>query len=347
MSMSATPNSPGPGQPVYVPVPMYPQPSLLARIFSVIKWLVIGFFVLAVIAAIYNPSTLSGDSENKLEERYHSLNKEGTNKIAVIEVDGVIEDGEHVKKQIDKVIADKSVKAVVLRVDSPGGRVTGSDYIFHHLKKLRTEHQMPMVVSMGGLAASGGYYVSMACGKEDNVIFAEPTTWTGSIGVVIPHYNIAGLMEKWEIEDDSIKSRPLKGIGSITRKMTEEERKVFTELVKESFDRFKGIVKEGRPKLTEQQMDDASTGQIFTTKQAIGLGIVDKEGFIEDAIARALELAKLDAAGTKVVKYHKPKSFADTLVGATAGSKSPELKILRDLTTPKALYLFTWPTVAE
>lgn len=346
MSTYSAPNNPGPGQPVYVPVPMYPKPSVLARLLTLITWLGIGLFVLTIVVTIFNPDSLSPDPENKLEERYHSLSKTGTNKIAVIEVDGVIEDGELVKKQIDKVLADTSVKAVVLRVDSPGGTVTGSDYIYHHLKKLKAEKQVPLVVSMGGLAASGGYYVSMACGDKENVVFAEPTTWTGSIGVIIPHYNVAGLMQKWEIEDDSVKSAPLKGLGSITRKMSAEERKVFEELVSQSFTRFKDIVKSGRPKLTPKQLEDATTGQVFTTKQAIELGLVDKEGFVEDAITRALELAQLDKETTKVVKYHRPKSFVDTLAGASAGSKPPELKILRDLTSPKALYLYSWPQVA-
>lgn len=338
------PLEPGqPGQPVYIPV-MYPKTSVLARLLMAIPWLVGGFITLTILVMMMNPDSMSADPENKLEERYHSLNKEGANKIAVIEVDGVIEDGEQVKKQIDKVKNDPKVKAIVLRVDSPGGTVTGSDFIYHHLKKVADERKLPIVVSMGGLAASGGYYVSMACGKTENVIFAEPTTWTGSIGVLIPHYNVAGLMEKWQVEDDTIKSRPLKGLGSITRKMTEDERKVFVELVNESFNRFKDIVKSGRPKLTDPKtLDDATTGQIFTTSQALKLGLVDKEGFIEDAIARALELAQLEAGATKVVKYHRPKSFVDALAGASASANQSELKVLRNLTSPRAYYLFTWP----
>lgn len=347
MSTFAAPSNPGPGQPVYIAVPMQQKPSVLARLFTLITWLGVGLFLLMIVVAVTNPDSLSPDPDNKLEERYHSLAKEGVNKIAVIEIEGVIEDGEQLKKQVDKVLADPKVKAVVLRVDSPGGTVTGSDFMYHHLRKLSVEKKLPFVVSMGGLAASGGYYVSMACGTAENVIYAEPTTWTGSIGVLIPHYNVAGLMEKWQIEDDTIKSRPLKGIGSITRKMTEDERKVFVELVKESFDRFKGIVKSGRPKLTDQQMDEATTGQVFTTKQALALGLVDKEGFVEDAIARAMELAQLDAATTKAVKYHRPKSFVDALAGASASAKNSEMKMLRELTSPKAYYLFSWPGAAE
>src|SRR5688500_19769660 len=102
-----------------------------------------------------------------------------------------------VKRQIDRIREDENVKAIVVRVDSPGGTVTGSDYIYHHLKKLRKEKNVPIVVSMGGMAASGGYYVSMAVGDEKDTIFAEPTCETGSIGVILPHYDLSGLMARY------------------------------------------------------------------------------------------------------------------------------------------------------
>jgi len=197
------------------------------------------------------------------------------------------------------------------------------------------------------MAASGGVYVSMGAGPQAK-IFAEPTTWTGSIGVIIPHYNVAGLMEKWQIEEDSIKSGPLKQVGSPTKKMTPEERAVLESLVTESFARFKEIVLAGRPKLKgkDEQLKKATTGQIFTTKQAIELGLVDKEGFIEDAIDRAVELASLDKNTTKVIRYHRQPTLADALIGAKAPPRSAELQMLDNLTTPRAYYLFSWPGTA-
>ena len=146
--------------------------------------------------------------------------------MAIISVEGVIleaEDG-FVKRQIDRVMDDKNVKAVVLRVDSPGGSVSGSDYIYHHLRNMLEKRKIPMVVSMGSIAASGGYYVSMAVGHEPDTIFAEPTAFTGSIGVIIPHYELAGLMEKIGAKEDTIISNPLKGMGSFARPMTKQER---------------------------------------------------------------------------------------------------------------------------
>jgi protease-4 len=340
---------PNPPQTVYVALAP-PKPSIFARLLSLAQFLLFAFFVLAAIVAFSNQDALVEDHDSKIDERYYSLAKEGTNKVVILEVDGMITSGDEIRKQCEKAQKDSAVKAIVLRVNSPGGTITASDEIYHYLRKLLDARKIPLVVSMGGLAASGGYYISMACGDGTDVVFAEPTTWTGSIGVIIPHYNIAGLMEKLQIEEDAIKSAPLKAMGGITKKMTPEERKVFEELVKQAFDRFKGIVESGRPKLRGDKaaLDKVATGQVFTTKQALELGLVDKEGFIEDAIKRALELASLDATSTKVVKYKKPKSVIDSLVGATASARSPfDLRAFFDAVTPRAYYLFAWPQAGE
>src|SRR5690606_38709852 len=129
--------------------------------------------------------------------------------------------------------------------------------IYHRLKKLAKEKEIPLVVSMGGIAASGGYYIAMAAGETENVIYAEPTTWTGSIGVIIPHYNVAKLLESWDIKDDSIASNPLKMMGSPTRDfpepIKEEEQQILESLVQSSFADFKTIVLDSRPALREAQ----------------------------------------------------------------------------------------------
>src|SRR5262245_20051757 len=158
---------------------------------------------------------------SRIEERYFSHSKTAQDKVAIITIEGPImhSDG-FAKWQIDQVRDDADVKAVVVRVDSPGGTVTGSDYLYHHLKLLREKKKVPLVVSMGGIAASGGYYISMSVGDTPDSIFAERTTWTGSIGVIIPHYNVGELLESWKIVDDSITSGPLKAMGSPTRKLT-------------------------------------------------------------------------------------------------------------------------------
>ena len=146
---------------------------------------------------------------------------------AIPAIGGIPDADSFVKRQIDHVMKDENVKAVVLRVDSPGGSVSGSDYIYHHLRVMLGERKIPLVVSMGGMAASGGYYVAMAVGHEPDTIFAEPTTFTGSIGVLIPHYDLAGLMDKIGAKEDSVLSAPLKGMGSLSRPLTGKERKIF------------------------------------------------------------------------------------------------------------------------
>ncbi|MCA9262481.1 MAG: signal peptide peptidase SppA [Planctomycetales bacterium] len=282
------------------------------------------------------------DQSGGIQERYHSLSKTGSDKIAVIQITGTIMDGEgYVKSQIDRVRSDDNVKAVVVRVNSPGGTVTGSDYIYHHLTKLRDERELPLVVSMGGLAASGGYYVSMAVGNEENTIFAEPTTTTGSIGVIFPHYDVSGLLERFDIKNDSIVSHPRKQLASMTKEMSPEDRAILQGYVDQSFARFKEIVLSGRPKLREDAdaLDNLATGEIFTAEQALAGGLIDQIGFVEEAIERAIELAELDADSVRVVTYSQPPSLFGVM-SASAADQSLEATLL-NLSVPRACYLYT------
>ncbi|MHC4175997.1 MAG: signal peptide peptidase SppA [Planctomycetota bacterium] len=288
------------------------------------------------------------DTDRKIQEKFHSHNESGRSKVAIISVEGVIMEGEgFAKRQIDRALDDRSVKALVLRVDSPGGTVTGSHYIYHHLRQLAEKRKIPIIVSMGGIAASGGYYVSMAAGDTPGAIFAEPTTWTGSIGVVIPHYNLEGLLEKLGVKEDSVASHPLKNMGSFTRPMTEEELEIFRELVEEGFAQFKDIVKAGRPKLDPKAIDELATGQVYTAKQALDNGLIDRIGFIEDAIDQAIKLAKLDKDDVKVVEYKRTPTLTDMLLGAEARGQQFDLATMLEMTAPRAYYLCTWlPSLA-
>ncbi|HZZ70729.1 MAG TPA: S49 family peptidase, partial [Pirellulales bacterium] len=150
------------------------------------RWLWwLGWAAFVVVLVLYLQSRAANQTylqtDPPIQERYHSLDPRGADKVAIIDVEGTImhSDG-FIKWQIDRVRADQDVKAVVLRIDSPGGTVTGSDYLYHQLLKLKEDRKIPLVVSMGGIAASGGYYIAMAVGDTHDAIFAEPTTWTGS-----------------------------------------------------------------------------------------------------------------------------------------------------------------------
>lgn len=297
-------------------------------------------------------------SPGEPQEKYHSLSKDAEKKIAVIRVEGTIFDADgFVKQQIDRVRDDENVVAAVVRIDSPGGTVTASDYLYHHLRGLRVDRRdkddrklpdLPIVVSMGSICASGGYYLAMCVGDEPDVIFAEPSTWTGSIGVVIPHYDVSGLLADWHIEDDSIASHKYKLMGSFTRALPpeerEEERKLLQSLVDQSFERFKDIVRSGRPELKadEEQLTKATTGQIFTAQQALDLGLIDKQGFLDAAIERAAELAKVEVDQVRCVEYESPPTLLSTL-GADSGVRPAaqvDLSALARLATPRAYYLW-------
>ena len=314
-------------------------------------------FILALLYIVFTWGNYSKymQSNPHIEEKYVSHSKTASDKLAIIKINGLIasEDG-FAKWQIDQVRDDPNVKAVVVRIDSPGGTINASNYLYHRLVELKNEKKIPLVVSMGGLAASGGYYVSMAVGDTPDTIYAEPTTWTGSIGVVIPHYDISELLTKWDITDDSIVSNPLKLLGSPTRKVTPElakqEHDILQDLVDQSFADFKDIVKSGRPAFQKDpaKLDKLATGQVFTAKQAKDDGLVDQIGYLDDAVNAAIKLNKLEPENVRVVKYAAPKGLlGEVLLGSSALSdlaalsRGPRLDIsaLLDLTAPRVLPL--------
>jgi protease-4 len=322
-------------------------PSMFGR-FGKLLLVVIGICVLVIFSLMARYQSYFTPPDQP-QERFHSLSRTATQKIAILRIEGIILDtDDFVKRQIDRIREDDSVVAVVARINSPGGTVTASDYIHHHLQKLVEERDIPLVVSMGSLCASGGYYAAMAVGPREDTIFAERATWTGSIGVIIPHYDLSGLLNRIDVADDSIASGPLKGMGSPTKPMTPEERAVLKELVMESFDNFKEIVLAGRPKLKDQPDDlaEATTGRIFTAEQALKLGLVDEIGFLEEAIERAAKLANVSTDQVRAVEYVRPPTLLGALMGEEQLPKpvgsGGNLRGLLELTTPRAYYLWTW-----
>ena len=311
----------------------------------------VGILVMVIIGLIGSYRSYFNDPE-KPQERYHSLARHATQKIAIINVEGTIMDGDgFVKRQIDAVAEDENVVAVVLRVNSPGGTVTGSDFIYHHLRQLLERRNLPMVVSMGSLCASGGYYVAMAVGDETDSLYAEPTTITGSIGVVMPHYDISGLLSRWNVKDDSLATGPLKQMGSPTKPMSDEDRKALEAILNDMFAGFKEVVMYGRPKFKADPpaLDAIATGQVFTASQALENGLVDKIGFLEDAINRSAELAGVSTDDVRCVKYMPRTTFVSELLGARAASSKGytlDAASLLDLAAPRAYYLWTMLPVA-
>lgn len=331
--------------------PSYPPPakrSSWAALLVVFLFLFLGgsLFLNLVLLAILGIS--GGGGESRVQENHYSHQPQAQAEVAIIDVSGVIIDAEPTfKRLIDharRKAGDGRLKAVVLRVNSPGGSVSGSDYIFHQLKKFREETGVPLVVSMGAVAASGGYYAAMAVGDASETIYAEPSTFTGSIGVVIPHYNVAGLLDKLGIEADSIASHPLKTMGSMSRPMTEEERTIFKSLIDEGLAQFKEVIHYGRPRFRADPtaLDRLATGQVFSAKQALSAGLIDRIGFLDDAVVRAIELARLDPDEVTVVRYSPEIGLWDLLLSAQSRqAKAADPRAWLDAFTPQPYYLWT------
>ncbi len=337
--------APSPGAVYFYPPPP-PRRGFWGRLFLTLFVMVIGgSFVLNLILLV-TTAGLIGDGGPRVQEKYVSHDQYAPDKVVILPIEGLIlesEDG-FVKRAIDTAMKDEHVKALVLRVDSPGGSVSGSDYIYHHLRNLRQNKKIPIVVSMGSIAASGGYYVSMAVGHEPNTIYAERTGFTGSIGVIIPHYNVSKFMDEHGLADDSIASEPLKQMGSITKPMTPKEEEIFKALVDDSFEQFKKVVCEGRSEFEKKpdKLKAQATGQIYSAEQALNNGLIDKLGYLEDAVDQAIELAHLDANKVKVVRYKQETGLSSIFLGGQASkSESMELKALLEMATPKAYYLFS------
>lgn len=335
-----------PARVVPEPVPGWPTPR--RSVWNVIGWV---FLLVILIGSLLLNGGLwillllhKAELEEGIVKRHFSHTKGAANQVVIVTVEGALVGGENFfKKQIDIIRKDERVKAVVLRINSPGGLVSVADFMLHQLQKLAKERKIPIVVSMGGMAASGGYYIAMAVGDQSDVLFAEPTTFTGSIGVIIPHYDLSQLLEKWGVKEDSIASHPLKGMGSITRPMTEQERQIFQGLVDDAFRRFKEVVKQGRPKFraNPEALDKLATGQLFTAQQALEHGLIDKIGYLEDAIERAIELTGLAPEEVEVLRYERQPTLADLLLGGDVSSANLDLAALLDATAPRAYYLCT------
>lgn len=203
------------------------------------------------------------------------------NRVAVIELEGVIEDSRDVVRQFKKYRDDSSVRAIVFRIDSPGGGIAPSQEIYESVKKTRDSGK-PVVVSMGSVAASGGYYV--ACGADS--IVANPGTITGSIGVIIQYPKINKMLDKIGIEFITIKSGDLKDILSPFRDTTQSESRYLKTFILNAYEQFVEVVAKER-KMETEQVRSYADGRVYTGVQAKAIGLIDALGTYEEAIAIA------------------------------------------------------------
>jgi protease-4 len=262
----------------------------------------------------------------------------GGAKVAVVEVEGIIGAGTDRGLDTDTLIRtlgeyrdDPAIRAVVLRIDSPGGVVGPTQEIFTAVRRLR-EAKKPVVASLGSVAASGGYYVAVAADR----IYANPGTLTGSIGVVMQLANVEGLLKKVGVEYVVIKAGAYKDVGNFARAMTPEERRILQAMLDDVYDQFISAVAEGRG-LDPKQVRGFAEGRIYSGRQAQGLKMVDDLGGLEDAIEAAAKIAGLPPK-PKVIYPRRRFSLRDLLRSEGAwGPVSRVLPSLQTLRTP--LYL--------
>jgi protease IV len=322
--------------------------------------------VLAVLVAVILGVTgcLSGNNFSLLPEQDDTLStrlvkapiNSGTkDRILVLDIEGVItEVGNQgwfsvnepttaiVRRKLEKAERDQRIKAVVLRINSPGGTVTGSDIVYREITRYREKTKVPVVAAFMGVAASGGYYV--ACASD--TIVAHPTTITGSLGVIMHWFGFSGLFEKIGMESRVIKAGALKDVGNPFDEFTDEERAVMQRLVDDAYDRFVTVIDNGRPGLTREEVLKLADGRVYTAVDAKHAGLVDQLGDLEDAIDEAKRLAKVRDAG---VILYSTSQRPEQNIYSTTRAEAPPLEIdtsmidyetMLELSRPRMLYMW-------
>jgi len=301
-------------------------------------WGMVGILLLLAAGCITVKVSLF-EEPGPLKEK--TVSGSGRDKVLLVDISGVILEGPHrilgllkgvtsparVKEELEKAAKDRRIKAVVIKINSPGGTVAAADVILHDLLAFKAERGVPMVVCLQGLATSGGYYVAQA----GDTIIAYPTCITGSIGVLAMKLNLRGLMDKVGVDDDMVKSGRWKDFWSPFRPASPKEKEMMQQIIDQFYRGFVDVVATGR-KLSLQEARQAADGRIFTADQAKDLRLVDQLGYLDDA----LELAKTKAGlpkDAKVVRYHRPGSYKPTIY-----SGLPDLDL--EMVGPQFLYIW-------
>lgn len=274
-------------------------------------------------------------------------------KIAVLEVDGAIQDTgdasslfgtagynhSQFMRQLEQVKDDNAVKAVVLKVNSPGGGVVESAEIYDKITEIQEETGKPFYVSMGAMAASGGYYIAAPADK----IFVHRETLTGSIGVIMQSINYAELADRLGIDFVTIKSGPYKDIMSPSREMTEEEEALMQEMLNDSYEGFVDIIVEGRD-MSEEEVRAVADGRIMNGRQAVEANLADDFGYTEDVIEGIR--TDFDLGNSQVIEYGTSDSWG-SLFAVKAQSffgndieKQLLTKLMTEYSSPRMMYLY-------
>ncbi|MCY2928476.1 MAG: signal peptide peptidase SppA [Planctomycetota bacterium] len=280
-------------------------------------------------------------------------------KIAVIDVDGLIHNARDegmfshrenpvaaFVEKVDKAQADPDVKAIVLRINSPGGGVTASDIMYRRLEALRQKRPMPVVAIIEDVGASGAYYLANGA----DTILAHPTSLTGSIGVIVQTISFSGSMKMLGIDAKALTSGPRKEMGSPLKPLDKEDQAILQTVVDQFYARFVAVVVAGRQRagkseLTEPKVKALADGRIYTAEQAKANGLIDAIGYLNDAVDLAKEKAKVKQA--RVVMYHRPLGYRanvyslEPMSPAGRSGVSISLPDPTESAAPRFLYLWT------
>lgn len=257
------------------------------------------FFVLCLAAFVLYVST--GDS---------SVFSFSTNQIAALDLEGTIVDSRDFVDQLEEYGNRPGVRAMVIRINSPGGGVAASQEIYQAILKFKRETNKKVIVSMASVAASGGYYVACAA----DTIFANPGSVTGSIGVIMNWYNYGDLLQWAKLQNIVIKTGPFKDAGSSTRPLTEAEQAYFQSIVNSMHDQFVAAVSTNR-NMAEEDVRKLADGRVFTGQEAVSLGLVDRIGTYQDAVDEAADAAGIKGKPSILRPLKKSISLLDLLLG--------------------------------
>lgn len=263
-------------------------------------------------------------------------------RVAVIDVTGVIlnakssgllSEGDNpvsaFREALNKAAADDNVKAIILRLNTPGGGVTASEMMYRDVLDFKKQTTKPVVVMMMDVAASGGYY--LACAGDH--LIAYPSTVTASIGVIFQTVSLQPALSNIGIQTEAITSGPNKAAGSPLSEMTDENRAVFQAMVDDFYAKFTGIVRKARPSITDEDFKMVTDGRVVSGERAYAVGLVDQLGDLDDAFAKAKELAGIKDAS--IVLYHRPLEYVGSPYASapttqpSAGAGSTQINLLQ------------------
>lgn len=253
-------------------------------------------------------------------ERFQEGERYAEDKVAIIKVNGMIlrETVQPAIRELDVATEDDSIKAVVLAVDTPGGTISGSDVLYKELLKFKEKTGKPVVVSMQGMATSGGYYISVPADK----IYCEKSCMTGSVGVIFSSFSFEKLMNDWGVQPQIIKSGPMKDAGALYRTMTDEEQAYWQDMIDKMFAQFLNVITTNRgEKVSEEQLRNLQ-GKVVLAEEAKEMGLIDEIGYESDAIEAAKSLAGLGDK-VRIVTFDRPLAGLLSLLQGKASTQSP------------------------